>query len=212
MSSKRYCMPDPTAAVTDEKIMEEIARGSRVIDLGCGDGRLLEKLRLKLACSVQGVEVDHGLMLAAISRGVGVLQSDLDHGLPDIPDDTFDTAVLSQTLQQVRHPKLVLEEMLRVARKALVVVPNFGHWRVRWQVLCQGRAPVTESLPYEWYNTPNLHFTTMRDFRDLVGQLGIRVVRERPIINNRAVDRAWAANLRADSALYVLERGPGCPD
>lgn len=207
MSAKRFCMPDPTASLTDEKIMEEIAPGSRVIDLGCGDGRLLEKLRREQNCSVQGIEVDHGLMLAAISRGVGVLHGDLDHGLRDIPNDTFDTAVLSQTLQQVRHPKLVLEEMLRVARKALVVVPNFGHWRVRWQVFCQGRAPITDSLPYEWYNTPNLHFTTMRDFRDLVGQLGFRVLRELPIINNRAVERAWVANLRADSALYVLERG-----
>lgn len=204
MSSKRYCMPDPTAAVTDEKIMEEIARGSRVIDLGCGDGRLLEKLRLKLACSVQGVEVDHGLMLAAISRGVGVLQSDLDHGLPDIPDDTFDTAVLSQTLQQVRHPKLVLEEMLRVARKALVVVPNFGHWRVRWQVLCQGRAPVTESLPYEWYNTPNIRVGTYADFEVLARKDGLRVLDSFGIQDGRVVRRF--PNLMASVAVFKFQR------
>ena len=131
---------------------------------------------------------------------------DLDHGLPDIPDDSFDVAVLSQTLQQVRHPKGVLQEMLRVANRALVVVPNFGHWRVRLQVALQGRAPVTASLPYDWYETPNLHFMSMHDFRDLVDTLSVRIVKELPIMRGRAVDRAWAANLRAHSALYVLER------
>ena len=98
-------------------------------------------------------------------------------------------------------------QMLRVARRALVVVPNFAHWRVRLQVARQGRAPITESLPYEWYNTPNLHFMSMYDFRDLAATLHLRIVKESPIIKGRAVDRAWAANLRADSAMYVLERG-----
>ncbi len=206
MCAKRYCMPDPTIAVTDELIRAQIESKSRVIDLGCGDGRLLEQLRLRHGCSVLGVELDLLQIQGTVRRGVPVIQADLDQGLRDIPDNSFDCAVLSQTLQQVRHPKAVLDEMLRVANRALVVVPNFGNWRVRLQVILQGRAPVTAALPYEWYNTPNLHFMSMHDFRDLVAQLGVKILKELPIIKHRAVDRAWAANLRADSALYVLER------
>ena len=198
-------MPDPTVALTDELIMERIDRGSRVIDLGCGDGRLLEKLRDEHDCAVLGIELDMDEVCAAIGRGVDVIKADLDVGLPEIPDGAFDFAVLSQTLQEVRHPKELLCEILRIARRALVVVPNFGHWRVRLQVLWQGRAPVTEALPYEWYDTPNLHVLSVRDFRDLATLLGFRIVEERPIIKNRAVDRAWAPNLRADSMMYILQ-------
>lgn len=206
MCAQRYCMPDPTAALTDQVIMNQIAAGSRVLDLGCGDGRLLATLRDIHGCSVQGVELDLNGIIAAIARGVPVIQSDLDHGLPDFPDDAFDFAVLSQTLQQVRQPKTLLIEILRVARKALVVVPNFGFWRARLWLLLYGRAPVTQSLPFTWYDTPNLHFMSLLDFRDLIDGLNVRVERVLPIIKNRAVDRAWAANLRAESALYVIER------
>lgn len=199
-------MPDPTVQLTDAIIMEQIAPGSHVVDFGCGDGRLLRRLRDERQCSVLGVELDVARIAGAIRNGVPVIQADLDRGVAEIPDDSSDFAVLSQTLQQVRHPKSVLQEMLRVARRALVVVPNFAHWRVRLQVVRQGRAPVTESLPYEWYNTPNLHFMSMYDFRDLAARLNFRIVKEFPIIKGRAVDRAWAANLRADSAMYVLER------
>ncbi len=204
--AKRYCLPNPKAALTDEIILQQIPSGSRVIDLGCGDGRLLHALREKNDCSVLGVEVDRDEILRTMQRGVPVIQSDLDRGLSEIPDDSFDFAVLSQTLQQVRLPKDVLNEMLRIARQALVVVPNFGHWRVRLQIIRYGRAPVTDALPYEWYDSPNLHFMTMHDFRELVEALGFRIVRELPIVKGRAKDRAWAANLRADSALYLLER------
>ncbi len=199
-------MPDPTVRLTDAIIMEQIEPGSRVIDLGCGDGRLIHRLQTELHCRVLGVELDLDGIIGSISRGVPVIQSDLDHGVDVVPDRSFDYAVLSQTLQQVRNPKGVLEEMLRIARRALVVVPNFGHWKVRLQVVRHGRAPVTEALPYEWYNTPNLHFMSMYDFRDLAESLGITVLKERPIIRGYAVDRAWAANLRADSAMYVLGR------
>ncbi|HUG94223.1 MAG TPA: methionine biosynthesis protein MetW [Planctomycetaceae bacterium] len=202
----RYCIPDPSVAVTDTVIRAHIEPGSRVIDLGCADGRLLELLRDEHGCDVLGAELDEELIVGAIARGVPVIQSDLDHGLPDLPDGSFDFAVLSQTLQQLRRPQDVLREMLRVARRALVVVPNFGHWRVRLQLVTQGRAPVTSTLPYEWYDTPNLHVMSMHDFRELAEKLRCRIVRELPIIKGRAVDRAWAANLRAESVLYVLER------
>jgi methionine biosynthesis protein MetW len=206
MCAKRMIMPDPRAAVTDEIILTHIERGSRVVDLGCGDGRLLAKLRAQHGCEVLGVEVGMDPFVGAIESGVPVLQADLNHGLETIPDDCFDVAVVSETLQQVRRPLAVLEEIFRIARRALVVVPNFGHWAIRLQVLVSGRAPVTDSLPYEWYESPNVHFLTMLDFRDLARRGNFRIVRELPVIGTRAVNRAWLANLRAHSALFVLER------
>lgn len=203
---KRYCMKDPSAAVTDEIIMREIEPGSRVIDLGCGDGRLLSLLQSKLDCQVQGVELDEEEFLASLSRGIPTIRGDLDEGLQYLPDDSFDFAVLSQTLQQLRYPVELLEQILRVAKRVLVVVPNFAYWRIRLQVLLWGRAPVTEELPYEWHNTPNLHLMSMQDFRDLekVGQF--RIVKELPIIGEKSVNRAMWANVRARTVLYILER------
>jgi len=206
MSATRYSMPGPDTEMIDELLLEQVDDGSRVIDLGCGDGRLLDRLRSERGCRVLGVELGEAEVTAVIGRGLSVIRADLDQGLGDIPDDSFDTAVLSQTLQQVQRPTTVLREMLRVARRALVVVPNFGHWRIRLKVIQQGRAPVTDSLPYEWYDTPNLHVCSMHDIRDLVEQLGMKVVREIPIIGGRPAERAWWANLRADCAMYVLER------
>lgn len=209
MCAKRMMMPDPRLAVTDEIIMAHIDRGSRVVDLGCGDGRLLEKLRDEHGCSVLGVELAFDQFIGAIERGVPVLQADLNRGLKEIPDDSFDVAVVSETLQQVQRPLAVLEEIFRIARRALVVVPNFGHWAIRLQVAVSGRAPVTDSLPYEWFESPNVHFLTMLDFRDLARRGNFHIVRELPIIGSRAKRRAWMANLRAHSALFVLERNDG---
>ena len=206
MNTKRYCLRDPAVTLTDEIICEEIELGESVIDLGCGDGRLLSRLAGEKQCRVLGVELDESEIRECIAKGVPVIKANLDQGLANIPSNSFEYAVLSQTLQQVRHPKLLLSEMYRVSRKAVVVVPNFGHWRVRLQVLKLGRAPVTEALPYEWYNTPNLHVMSLHDFRDLAKRLDYRVVRERPIINDRVVDSAWAANMRAESCLFVLQR------
>ncbi len=202
-------MPDPSIQLTDELIMHHIDRNSRVIDLGCGDGRLMQRLHDEMGCEVMGVEVEQSNIIAIIQRGLPAIAADLNEGLVDIPNDSFDFAVLSQTLQQVRNPKRLLLEMLRVARRALVVVPNFGHWRVRMEVLRRGRTPITQALPYEWYETPNVHFMSMRDFRDLMDGIGLRIVKESPIIKGRSVDQLWGSNLRADSAFYLLERDPG---
>jgi len=185
--------------------MEHIEPESRVLDLGCGDGRLMWRLQKEMQCRVQGVDVEYQNIVAVLERGLPAISADLDRGLLEFPDASFDYVVLSQTLQQVRHPRMLLDEMLRIANRALIVVPNFGHWRVRWEVLTRGRTPVTCTLPYEWHETPNLHFMSMRDFRDLMDNMGLRIVRESPIIRGRAVDRLWGANLRADSAFYLLE-------
>ena len=193
--------------MTDEIIKQQIERGSRVIDLGCGDGHLLATLRDEHDCSVMGIELDRDRFASVIGLGVPVIRADLDEGLSDVPDESFDCAVLKQTLQQLRRPAEMLNEMMRIARRALVLVPNFGHWRVRMAVLRKGRAPVVDRLERRWYNSPNIHFMSMRDFHDLVRRMNLRIVQERPIINGRAVDRALLPNLRADSAFYVLERG-----
>ena len=208
-TANRYQMPDLSVQLTDELIMQHIERGSRVIDLGCGDGRLMQRLRDESGCTAMGVEVEHTNIISVIERGLPAIEADLNEGLIDVPNDSFDYAVLSQTLQQVRHPKKLLLEMLRVARRALIVVPNFGHWRVRLEVLRRGRTPITHALPYKWYETPNVHFMSMKDFRDLMDGIGLRIVKESPIIRGRAVERLMGANLRADSAFYLLERDPG---
>lgn len=206
MCAKRLQLPDPRAAVTNDLIIRQIAPGSRVIDLGCGDAELLERLRLEHECEVLGVEFDENAFVQAIDRGVSILQVDLNQGLELLPDQAFDYAVLSQTLQQIRRPLELLHDIFRIAQRAIVVVPNFGHWKIRMQVGLLGRTPVTDNLPYEWYESPNVHFLSMVDFRELAGRGNFRIIREIPIIGHRAVDRAFCANLRAYSAMYVLER------
>lgn len=210
-ASRRFAMPDPADVVIDEVILAEIPGGSRVIDLGCGNGRLLSRLRDESHCSVLGVELDYQNFKAAIGRGLPTLNLDLDENLPDLPDNSFEWAILSETLQEVRHPKDLLCEMMRIARRAIIVVPNFAHWMIRIQILKSGRTPMTSSFPYEWYNTPNLHFMSLYDFRDLVDELGLRIVKEKPIIRGHAVERAWLANLRAESGFFVIERSEISP-
>lgn len=206
MCAKLLQLPDPRTAVTNDLIIQQIERGSRVLDLGCGDAELLERLHLEHNCAVLGVEYDETAFVQSIERGVPILQADLNQGLQLLPSRAFDYAVLSQTLQQIRRPLELLHDIFRVARRAIVVVPNFGYWRIRLQIGLMGRAPVTENLPYEWYESPNVHFLSMLDFRRLAGRGNFRIVKEIPIIGTRAVDRAFCANLRAQSAVYVLER------
>lgn len=206
MCAKLLQLADPRTAVTNDLIIHQIEPGSRVLDLGCGDAELLERLHLEHGCEVLGVEYDETAFVQSIERGVPILQADLNRGLQLLPSHAFDYAVLSQTLQQIRRPLELLHDIFRVARRAIVVVPNFGYWRIRLQVGLMGRAPVTENLPYEWYESPNIHFLSMLDFRRLAGRGNFRIVKEIPIIGTRAVDRAFCANLRAQSAVYVLER------
>lgn len=191
-------------------IGELVPPGSRVLDLGCGEGALLAHLRDARGCRVAGVELTPEGVVASLARGLSVVQSDLDRGLAGFPDDSFDVVVLSQTLQIVRRPALVLREMLRVGESAILSFPNFGHWRVRAYLTLRGRMPVSRSIPHSWYDTPNIHHTTIKDFRDFVEANGGSVVHEIPLLSDRAGSRIHpvrlAPNLRAEIAVAVVKK------
>ena len=190
-------------------ITELVAEGSRVLDLGCGDGSLMAHLRDERGCVVRGIELDHADIAAAIARGLSVVEADLDDGLAAYPDASFDVVVLSQTLQVVRRPAFVLREMLRVGRHGIVSYPNFGHWKVRGYLALKGRMPVSRSIPYTWYDTPNIHHTTITDFRDFVASNGGEIEREVALLteawHRKEVRRVsvWP-NLLADTAVVVV--------
>lgn len=165
---------DPPMRIDLLRIAEWIAPGSRVLDLGCGDGRLLDYLQRTRQVSGAGVELDDEHMIASVRRGVRVIQQNLEEGLALFDDRQFDTVVLSQTLQSMHHTEHILREMARVARYGIVSFPNFGYWPHGWSIL-RGRMPVNDQMPYQWYDTPNIHLCTLRDFQILAAQLGLRV-------------------------------------
>lgn len=184
-----------------------IAPASRVLDLGCGDGSLLAHLRDDQGCSVRGVELSLEGIAACARAGIPCVQADLDDGLTPLGDHSFDFVVLSQTLQVVRRPDRVLREMLRVGDRGIVSFPNFAHWRVRSYLAARGRMPVSAAIPYAWYDTPNIHHTTIKDFRDLCASAGARILTEIPLVSSEdAEPRRITAlpNLRADTAVAVL--------
>ncbi len=192
-------------------ITELVPHGSRVLDLGCGDGSLIAHLRDERDCHVRGVEVDHADIASAISRGLSVVENDLDEGLGGYRDKSFDLVILSQTLQVVKRPAFVLREMLRVGELGIVSFPNFGHWRVRGYLASRGRMPVSRSIPYSWYDTPNIHHTTIKDFREFVTANGGEIEREIPLITenwHRAEVRrvGFMPNLFADTAVAVVRQ------
>ena len=152
-----------------------VETGARVLDVGCGDGELLRILRDTRAVDGRGIELSQSGVNECVAKGLSVIQGDADADLVDYPDNSFDFVILSQTLQATRRPRFVLEQMLRVGKRAIVSVPNFGHWRVRWQLLAHGRMPVTENLSYSWYDTPNIHFCTIDDFVALVREIGAKI-------------------------------------
>jgi methionine biosynthesis protein MetW len=154
-----------------------VERGARVLDVGCGDGELLKLLEEAKDVDGRGVELSQSGVNFCVAKGLSVIQGDADHDLSNYPDKAFDYAILSQTLQATRRPKEVLEELLRIARHVIVSFPNFGHWRIRWQILVHGRMPMTWNLPEAWYDTPNIHFCTIRDFRELCDVVGAKVER-----------------------------------
>jgi len=200
-----------------ELIAGMIEPGSRVLDVGCGDGALLELLVHGKGVIGRGVELSQDGVNACVSHGLSAIQGDADTDLKDYPSDAFDYVVLSQTLQATRQPRVVLEHMVRIGRRAIVSFPNFGHWRMRLDLLVQGRMPVSRALPDAWYETANIHLCTIQDFRALCQTLGVEVERSLALDadghDKRIVTPRWA-NLLAEHGLFLLrragtlERGP----
>ena len=186
-------------------IAAHIAPGSRVLDIGCGNGDLLAALRDDSGVDARGMEIDPANVAECVARGLSVIQGDADKDLTYYPDGAFDYAILSQTLQTTMRPDMVLDQLMRVGRKAFVSFPNFAHWRVRLSLLLGGRMPVTRLLPVAWYETPNIHHVTVDDFRALVAERGIRVENAWFLCGGRETSAALA-NVRAEHAVFQLSR------
>ncbi len=191
----------------DGPIASCVKNRDRVLDLGCGHGDLLLKLREEKDVLEQGIEIDGSAVTEAISRGLSVIHGDLEKGLADLGDHTFDIVILNQVITVIRNPVEILKESLRVGRKTAVTFPNFAFHRTRFQLALTGRLPVNPSLPYQWHDTPNIRYVTVQDFRDLCRRLGFKVHKEVFVClgRNRQVHpvRVWP-NMRASSALFLL--------
>ena len=185
-------------------IGELVEPNTKVLDLGCGDGELLAWLAANKNIDARGVEILPNLVQRAIARGVSVYQGDIDYGLTDYPDQAFDYVILSQTLQQTRSPLRVLREILRVGRRAIVAFPNFGHWTVRLAHLFSGQAPRTKLFPYDWYDSPNIHFLTIHDFQALVDKQGWTIERRICLAGARPV--AVLPNLMAETGVFLFRK------
>ena len=192
-------------------IADMIAPAARVLDIGCGDGALLGYLVSEKGADARGVELSQSGVNACVGRGLSVIQGDADSDLDAYPKGAFDTVVLSQTLQATRNPRRVLETLVRIGERAIVSFPNFGYWRVRLSLMTRGRMPVTPLLDHQWYDSPNIHLCTIRDFVALCGEMGIRI--EKSVTLDRygrpyALDpRGSLANLLAEQGVFVLSRG-----
>ncbi|GGC95780.1 methionine biosynthesis protein MetW [Halopseudomonas salina] len=191
-----------------EIIQEWIKPGSRLLDLGCGDGELLRYLSDHRKVTGYGLEIDPEKINACIERGVNVIEQNLDAGLSNFGDNTFDSVLMTQALQAVHYPDQVLEEMLRIGREAILTFPNFAHWRCRLYLGTKGRMPVSEFMPYTWYNTPNIHFCTFKDFEELCRERSIRILDR--LVVDQSHQSTWLSglwpNLLGEIAIYRVTR------
>ncbi len=191
-------------------IAEMVEPGARLLDIGCGDGTLLRLLTETKNVDGRGVEISQAGVNECVAEGLSVVQGDADRDLINYPDDAFDYAVLSQTIQATHRPRHVLEQLLRIGRRAVVSFPNFGHWRMRAQLLFRGRMPVTENLPHSWYSSPNIHFCTIKDFLALCEEIDAKV--ERAVtLNSYGKPLGFSAplflqNLIGEQAVFLLSR------
>ncbi|MBF0802793.1 methionine biosynthesis protein MetW [Neisseria sp. WF04] len=181
-------------------IYDWIPAGSRVLDLGCGSGELLSALMRQKNCTGYGVEIDTEGVIASMSRGINVIQADLEQGLRDFDSGSFDVLVLSQTIQAMQNTETILQDLTRVARQAIVSFPNFGYWKNRLQIGLSGHMPVSERMPYQWYNTPNIHWCTLHDFDRLCAKNHIRVLERTVMTAGRRIN--ILPNLLGSLAFY----------
>lgn len=181
-------------------IYDWIPERTHVLDLGCGKGELLHALMTEKNCTGYGVEIDVNSVQAAIEKGVNVIQADLEHGLNIFADHSFDVIVLSQTIQAMKNTELILRDLTRIAQQAIVSFPNFGYWRNRLQIVLGGNMPVSERMPYHWYNTPNIHLCTLKDFELLCAKNKVRVLQRAVMTGDHCVERL--PNLLGSLAFY----------
>ena len=186
-----------------EAISNWVEPGTSVLDLGCGDGALINYLQESRRIIGYGIENDDAGILACVSNGVNVIQSNLESGLKEVDDGAFDYVILSQTLQAMRRTEAVIDEMLRVGREAIVSFPTFGYWQHRWQLI-KGRMPVSDALPYDWYNTPNVHMCTVADFDAFCTRKNLRVLNR--LVMNGEREQTLLPNLMGTLALYRLAK------
>ncbi|WP_027858082.1 methionine biosynthesis protein MetW [Marinobacterium jannaschii] len=182
--------------------------GSRVLDLGCGDGELLHCLTQEKKIRGYGLEIDHDNITCCIAKGVNVIEKNIDDGLASIKDNSFDTVIMTQALQVMSRPELIVDEMLRIGKECIVTFPNFGHWRARGYLAFRGKMPVSKFLPYTWYNTPNIHFCTFKDFERLCVDRNI-YIDERTVVDNEHKDHWWIRlwpNMLGEIAIYRITR------
>ena len=199
----------PAIRIDLQLIADMVAPNSRVLDIGCGDGTLLDYLVHLKQVNGRGIELSQAGVNACVRQGLSVIQGDADQDLKDYPPNSFDYAILGQTLQATRDPKGVMQHLVRIGRRAIVSFPNFGHWRVRWHLLSRGRMPVTESMPMRWYDTPNIHLCTIMDFVGLCGELGIVIERALAITAGgraTAIRSLRRANLVGEQGTFLLRR------
>lgn len=210
-------MTDPRAIAANKRIRVDlqlvadlVTPGTRVLDVGCGDGTLLSYLASFKQVDARGLEISMARVRAAVSQGLPVIQGNLETDLRDYPDGAFDYAILSQTLQATLNPRGVLEDLLRIGKRAIVSLPNFGHWRVRLSLLVGGRMPMTANLPDQWYNTPNIHLCTILDFVDLCKEMNVRIEQSFALSSDGVKQNfsatGWLANLFSEQAVFVLTR------
>lgn len=195
-----------------DMVVSLIEPGSRVLDLGCGTGALLERLIKERQVQGSGVEIEQSAIIECIHKGLSVFQGDIDSGLKDYGNASYDYVILNQTLQVIHHPDFVIEELLRVGKKAIISFPHFGYWRSRWQLVFRGRMPKTGKLPFEWFNTPNIHLLTIKDFRQFCRDRNITILKALSLRTGGktgCLQIKWLPNLLADEGLFVITRQAG---
>jgi len=202
MSSKNSESRTPSPRYDHEIICRIVKEGSRVLDIGCGEGDLLKLLQERRKVEGTGLEVNEEKVYECISRGLHVLHGDIDAGLADYPDQSFDYVILNETMQEIHKPALVLKETMRVGKQVIVSFPNFGHWPARFQLFFRGQAPKTLKLPFEWYEGPNIKFLTIKDFNNFCQAMRYTILEAYYFAYGHPV-KFWA-NVRADTALFVL--------